>query len=167
MAKIYFTHTEDLKDIVLVLSNYLKKNSGHRMAIYEEQADFVLDFTRDWAGGSKGLDLLIYSDDDNMINLGKSITNTFKNEGLLSQYPKKGHKDIKRPTLTIRVGRVNQDVDFAKWAALIGEGIVKYFNPEYISQPTNEVKPSEDKTYYDRSFNQNATNNASLIFKKN
>lgn len=167
MAKIYFTSTDDLKDLVLSLNNYIKKNSGHRMAIYEEQADFVLDLTRDWAGGSKGLDLLVYSDDNNMINLGKSITETFKREGILSQYPKKGRKEVKRPTLTIRVGRVNQDFDLNRYSSLIGEGIVKYFNPEYINQSSNEVKSSEDKTYYDRSFNQNATNNASLIFKKN
>lgn len=167
MAKIYFTHTDDLKDLVLNLTNYLRKNSGHRMAIYEEQADFILNFTKDWAGGSKGLDFIVYNDDDNMINLGKSIVEVFKREGLLSQYPKKANGEAKMPTLTIRVGRVNQDVDFARFSTLIGEGIVKYFNPEYIRPIDTTIKASEDKTYYDRSFNQNATNNASLIFKKN
>jgi hypothetical protein len=167
MAKIFINHPEELKDFALGINNFLRKNSGHRMAIYEDQADLQIILTQDWAGGSKGLDILVYDDNEDIINLGKTIVDIFKNEGILSQYPKKAQGEANKPTLVVRVGRLNETIDTAKWSVLVAEGIVRFYNPEFIKfQEESTVKRSEDKTYYDRAFNQNATSNASLIFKK-
>ena len=167
MAKIFINHPEELKDFALGITSFLKKNSGHRMAIYEDQADLKIILTQDWANGSKGLDILVYDDNEDIINLGKTITELFKSEGILSQYPKKGQGEANKPTLVVRVGRLNETIDTAKWSVLVAEGIVRFYNPEFIKfQEESTVKRSEDKTYYDRAFNQNATSNASLIFKK-
>jgi hypothetical protein len=167
MAKIFINHPEELKDFALGINNFLRKNSGHRMAIYEDQADLQIILTQDWANGSKGLDILVYDDNEDIINLGKTIVELFKSEGILSQYPKKGQGEANKPTLVVRVGRLNETIDTAKWSVLVAEGIVRFYNPEFIKfQEESTVKRSEDKTYYDRAFNQNATSNASLIFKK-
>ena len=167
MAKIFINHPEELKDFALGINNFLRKNSGHRMAIYEDQADLQIILTQDWANGSKGLDILVYDDNEDIINLGKTIVELFKSEGILSQYPKKAQGEANKPTLVVRVGRLNETIDTAKWSVLVAEGIVRFYNPEFIKfQEESTVKISEDKTYYDRAFNQNATSNASLIFKK-
>jgi hypothetical protein len=167
MAKIFINHSEELKDFALGINNFLRKNSGHRMAIYEDQADLQIILTQDWAGGSKGLDILVYDDNQDIMNLGKTIVELFKNKEILSQYPKKAQGEANKPTLVVRVGRVRQDINTAKWSSLVAEGIVRFYNPEFVKfQEEPTVKRSEDKTYYDRSFNQNATSNASLIFKK-
>ena len=167
MAKIFINHSEELKDFALGINNFLRKNSGHRMAIYEDQADLQIILTQDWAGGSKGLDILVYDDNQDIMNLGNTIVELFKSEGILSQYPKKGQGEANKPTLVVRVARVSETVDTPKWSSLVAEGIVRFYNPEFVKfQEEPTVKRSEDKTYYDRAFNQNATSNASLIFKK-
>jgi hypothetical protein len=167
MAKIFINHPEELKDFALGINNFLRKNSGHRMAIYEDQADLQIILTQDWAGGSKGLDILVYDDNQDIMNLGKTIVELFKNEEILSQYPKKAKGEANKPTLVVRVGRVRESIDTAKWSSLVAEGIVRFYNPEFVKfQQEPIVKKSEDKTYYDRAFNQNSTSNASLIFKK-
>jgi len=167
MAKIFINHSEELKDFALGINNFLRKNSGHRMAIYEDQADLQIILTQDWAGGSKGLDILVYDDNQDIMNLGKTIVELFKSEGILSQYPKKGQGEANKPTLVVRVARVGETVDTPKWSSLVAEGIVRFYNPEFVKfQQEPIVKKSEDKTYYDRAFNQNSTSNASLIFKK-
>lgn len=167
MAKIFIDHPEELKDFALGITSFLRKNSGHRMAIYEDQSDLNIKLIQDWANGSKGLDILVYDDNQDIINMGKTITELFKSEGILSQYPKKAQGEANKPTLVVRVARVGETVDTPKWSSLVAEGIVRFYNPEFIKfQQEPTVKRSEDKTYYDRAFNQNATSNASLIFKK-
>ena len=85
-------------------------------------------------------------------------------------YPKAIPGGREFTTLVIKVGRPNDPIDEVRYGNIIGEAIVKYYNPEYEEilkhqeEPTN--KASKDKTYYDRAFNQSSTNNSSLIFKK-
>lgn len=169
MAKIFISSTEELKPLKDIIENTLKKNSGHRPALYQNTADFTIDLTQDWAGGSKGLDPLIHSNDYHISNMAKTITEIFKENAIQSQYPKRA-KEEKKDFLTLRVARVNHPIDIEFWGELIAMGIIKYFNPDYVSQGKNEkeptVKRSQDKTYYDRSFNNNSTSNASLIFRK-
>ena len=170
MAKIFISHPENLKSFADTISNALRKNSGHRPALYQEQSDFTLELSQDWAAGNPNPSILIFSEDTHLQNIGKSIADSFREEGIESTYPKRKNEDKNFPTLSFLAGRVNSDFDEVKWGTLVAKGIIKYFNPEYVQQSKNEkeplVKRSQDKTYYDRTFNNNATNNSSLIFKK-
>jgi hypothetical protein len=170
MAKIFISYPKELSNFTKTILDFLRKNSGHRLALYQQQSDFTIEFIRDWAGGEDSLDMFVFNDEKIVNELGKHIINNFKLNQIKSNYPKK-KKDLKEfNTLQIRVGRENQNIDFEFWSNLIAESIVSYFNPEYISAGKKEKEPlrkkPQDKTYYDRTFNNNATSNSSLIFKK-
>jgi hypothetical protein len=168
--KIFIESKEELKPLAEKIDFFLRKNSGHRKALYKDNADFNIEIDQDWAGGKKGLAIFISTNDTHIIELGKTITKLFLENNIDAEYPKKSSKKIEANTLLIIAGRVNSEIDTDLWAELISLGIIKYFNPEYIEKGKNEKEPlkkrPQDKTYYDRSFKNNATNNSSLIFKK-
>jgi len=170
MTKIYISSTEELSDLVKSIEDFLKKNSGHRKALFQEQADFTLNLGKERQLGSKDPIIYIYNENELISNIGKSITKNFRDNLINCSYPQNNGGESEFLTLTINVCRQNDSIDQIKYGTIIGEAIVKFFNPEYEEilkhQKESEVKASKDKTYYDRSFNQNSTSNSSLIFKK-
>jgi hypothetical protein len=171
MAKIFISYPEELKPLADVISDTLRKNSGHRPALFQEQADFTLQLSQDWAGGDKHPTLFVFSNDERLKDIGKSIASTFREENIFANFPifLREHKDY--PTLGFNAGRRNQPFDENIWGTLVAKAIIKYFNPEYIEISGKKekeplVKRSQDKTYYDRTFNNNATKNSSILFKK-
>lgn len=170
MAKIFFSYPDELKGLAQVIQDILRKNSGHRPALFQEQSDFTLELGQDWAGGDKHPTLFVFDQDEHLKNIGKTIASIFREENIFANYPIFARSQKQYPTLGFCAGRKNQPFDEKAWGELVAKGIIKYFNPEYIEQGKNEkeplVKRSQDKTYYDRSFNNKATNNASLLFKK-
>lgn len=170
MAKIFISYPEELKPLADFVSNFLRKNSGHRPALYQEQSDFTLELAQDWAGGNENPAFFIFDNNQQLQDIGKTITGLFREQGILSEYPKKKNEKKEFSTLQLKAGRVNHPIDVNKWGEIIGLGIIKYFNPEYVNQGKNEKEPlrkrPQEKTYYDRTFNNNSTNNASILFKK-
>jgi hypothetical protein len=170
MAKIFISYPEELTPLAESISNFLRKNSGHRPALYQEQSDFTLELTQDWAGGNNNPTLFIFEDNNILKSIGKNIVDLFKSEGIAAEYPKKKNETKEFLILQIKAGRVNHPIDSNKWGEIIAIGIIKYFNPEYVSAGKKEKEPlrkrPQDKTYYDRTFNNNATKNSSILFKK-
>jgi hypothetical protein len=170
MAKIYISSTDELKDLSKHIEDFLKKNSGHRKALFQDQADFTLNLGKERLLGSKDPVIYIYDENELISNIGMSITKNFKDNLINCSYPKNNGDTTEFLTVTVNVCREDKSVDQAKFGSIIGEAIVKFFNPEYEDilnhQKESGIKLSKDKTYYDRSFNQNATSNSSLIFKK-
>jgi len=170
MAKLYISAIDELKPLATVIEDFLKRNSGHRKALFQNQADLTLELGKERQLGSKNPVIYIYDENDLVSNLGKTITKNFKDNLIDCSYPQNNGGSKEYLTLTINVCRQNDSIDQHKYGNIIGEAIVKYFNPEYEEilkhQQNNERKASSDKTYYDRAFNQNATNNSSLIFGK-
>jgi hypothetical protein len=170
MAKIFIQSLDGLDTLASTLENFLKKNSGHRKALFQNQADFTLEICRDTSLGSKVPTVAIFDDNEALNAIGTAISNGFRSILIEAGYPKKVNESREFLTLVIKVGRPNDPIDEVQYGNIIGEAIVKYYNPEYElilknqSEPT--IKASKDKTYYDRAFNQNSTSNASLIFKK-
>jgi hypothetical protein len=170
MAKIFISALEELNPLAISIEDFLKRHSGHRKALFQPQADLTLELGKERQLGSKDPVVYIYDDSEFVSNIGKSITENFRNNLINSSYPQNNGSSKEYLTLTINVCRQNDTVDQDKYGKIIGEAIVKFFNPEYEeilkhqSEPTN--KASKDKTYYDRAFNQGSTSNASLIFKK-
>jgi hypothetical protein len=170
MAKIFISYPEELKPLADVISNSLRKNSGHRPALYQEQSDFTLELAQDWAGGNNNPTFFIFEDNHILQSIGKNTVELFQAEGISAEYPKKKNETKNFPTLQLKAGRVNHEIDTIKWGEIVAMGIIKYFNPEYISAGKKEKEPlrkkPQDKTYYDRTFNNNATSNSSILFKK-
>jgi len=170
MAKIFITVDNGLEGIKSSIENFLKKNSGHRIALFQNQADFTIHIQKDTALGFKGVGLYIYDNNETINNLGRKITDTFKSNLIDSNYPKKINGEVEFPTLVFKACRLNDEVNQEQYGTLVAEAIIKFFNPEYEEilkhQQESERKSSKDKTYYDRAFGQNATSNSSLIFKK-
>lgn len=170
MAKFYFSTIDELKPLATVIEDFLKSHSGHRKALFQNQADLTIELGKERQLGSKDPIIYVYDESELAINLGKSITKNFKDNLVNCTYPQNNGGSKEYLTLTINVCRQNDTIDQNKYGTIIGEAIVKYFNPEYEEilnhQQNNERKSSKDKTYYDRAFNQNATNNSSLIFGK-
>ena len=169
MAKIYLV-SDNLDLCLNTIENFIKKNSGHRKALFQNQADITIELTWDSSLGDKNPSMNIFDDNELVSNIGKSIADSFRLELINSGYPKKTGGSREFPTLVLKVGRMNIPIDEVRYGNIIGEAIVKYLDPEYSkikeyqSEPT--IKSSKDKTYYDRAFNQGSTNNSSLIFKK-
>lgn len=170
MAKIFIQPLDGLNVLATTLENFLKKNSGHRKALFQNQADFTLEICRDTSLGSKVPTMAIFDHNEALIGIGASIANSFRALLIEAGYPKKIAGEKEFATLVIKVGRPNDLIDEVRYGNIIGEAIVKYYNPEYElilnHQADNTIKATNDKTYYDRAFNQNSTSNASLIFKK-
>lgn len=170
MAKIFIQPLDGLDVLATTLENFLKRNSGHRKALFQNQADFTLEICRDTSLGSKVPTMAIFDQNEALIGLGASIANCFRLVLIEAGYPKTIPGGREFATLVIKVGRPNDHIDEVSYGNIIGEAIVKYYNPEYEeilkhqAEPT--IKASKDKTYYDRAFNQGSTNNSSLIFKK-
>lgn len=170
MAKIFIQPLDGLNVLATTLENFLKKNSGHRKALFQNQADFTLEICRDTSLGSKVPTMAIFDHNEALIGIGASIANSFRSLLIEAGYPKKISGEKEFATLVIKVGRPNDPIDEVRYGNIIGEAIIKYYNPEYEeilkhqAEPT--IKASKDKTYYDRAFNQGSTNNSSLIFKK-
>ncbi len=53
MAKIYITSIDELKPLTTVIEDFLKRNSGHRKALFQNQADLTLDLGKERQLGSK------------------------------------------------------------------------------------------------------------------
>jgi hypothetical protein len=170
MAKIYLKSDLDYAPIIESIERFLRKNSGHRKALYEDQCDFVIEFTSDWAGGSEKITPIVFNKDHQMKGLAQSIVSCFKETSFPYAYPDGKNQPVGRQLLQIRLGRKHQEIPLEEYGQLIAEGIIKYFNPEYISAGNKEKEPlrkkPQDKTYYDRTFNNNATSNSSILFKK-
>ena len=170
MAKIYISSIEELNPLATVIEDFLKRNSGHRKALFQNQADLTLELGKERQLGSKNPVIYIYDEQELSSGLGKSITKNFKDNLIECEYPRNNGGSKEYTTITINVCRQNDSIDQNKYGTIIGEAIVKYFNPEYEEilkhQQNNERKASKDKTYYDRAFGQNSTNNSSLIFGK-
>jgi len=170
MAKIFIQPLDGLDVLATTLENFLKKNSGHRKALFQNQADFTLEICRDTSLGSKVPTMAIFDHNEALIGIGASIANSFRLLLIEAGYPKKIAGEKEFATLVIKVGRPNDPIDEVRYGNIIGEAIVKYYDPEYQlilnHQADNTIKATNDKTYYDRAFNQNSTSNASLIFKK-
>lgn len=171
MAKIYFKSEPEYTQIIDIIEKSLRKNSGHRKALYEQQCDFVIEIVSDWAGGSEKMTPIVFNRDNQMKQLAHSIVERFEETTFPYAHPDGKSGKVSGQLLQIRIGRKHQDIPLKEYGELIAMGIIKYFNPEYFEggskhekEPT--VKRSKDKTYYDRSFNSNSTNNASLLFKK-
>ena len=170
MAKLFITIEDNLEGLKTTLENYLKKNSGHRIALFQNQAEFTIHIQKDSPLGFKGVGLYIYEDNELINNIGKKITDTFKKNLIDANYPKKINGGSEFATLIIKVCRSNNEIDQSQYGTLIAESIVNFFNPELEDilkhQQDSGRKASQDKTYYDRAFTQGATSNSSLIFKK-
>ena len=170
MAKIYISALEELLPLATSIEDFLKRHSGHRKALFQHQADLTIELGKERQLGSKDPVIYVYDENELAINLGKSITNNFRDNLINSSYPQNNGGSKEYLTLTINVCRQSDNVDQSKYGNIIGEAIVKYFNPEYEKilnyQAESTIKSSKDKTYYDRAFNQGSTNNSSLIFKK-
>lgn len=170
MAKIFIQPLDGLDVLANTLENFLKKNSGHRKALFQNQADFTLEICKDTSLGSKVPTMAIFDHNEALIGIGASIANSFRSVLIEAGYPKTISGSREFTTLVIKVARLNDPIDEVRYGNIIGEAIVKYYNPEYEeilkhqAEPT--IKASKDKTYYDRAFNQGSTNNSSLIFKK-
>jgi hypothetical protein len=170
MAKIFIQPLDGLDVLATTIENFLKKNSGHRKALFQNQADFTLEICRDTSLGTKFPTMAIFDHNEALIGIGASIANSFRSLLIEAGYPKKIAGQREFVTLVIKVGRPNDTIDEVRYGNIIAEAIVKYYDPEYQlilnHQADNTIKATNDKTYYDRAFNQNSTSNASLIFKK-
>jgi len=141
MAKIFISATEELVPLKEGIENILRKNSGHRPALYQEQADFTIELFQDWAGGNSNPCFFIFNNDEHLQSIGKNIVELFKSENVLAEYPKKKNENKDFSTLALRAGRVNDSINYDQWSNIIAIGIIKYFNPEYINQGKDEKEP--------------------------
>jgi ribosomal protein S10 len=170
MAKIYISFDSEFADVADRIEKYLRKNSGHRRALYEEQSDFTIHLSSNWAAGDEKLTPLLSDNNKQLNDIGKEICKNFEESNIPVNYPKNKGTKKEYPTLQLNLGRQNTAFDREQWSELIAEGIIKYFNPDYVqfkkSQKEPLVKRSQDKTYYDRAFNNNPTNNSSILSRK-
>ena len=115
MAKIYISYPEHLKGLYDVISNTLRKNSGHRPAIYQEQSDFTLELGQDWAGGDKHPSLFVFDNNQQISDIGKSIADMFNQEKIYANYPKKKNEPRNVPTLLFYAGREKSEFNEILW----------------------------------------------------
>ncbi len=111
MAKIFIQPLDGLDLLTNTLENFLKKNSGHRKALFQNQADFTLEICRDTSLGSKVPTMAIFDHNEALIGLGASIANSFRSVLIEAGYPKAIPGGREFTTLVIKVGRPNDPID--------------------------------------------------------
>lgn len=168
MAKIFIAGPEKLKPLLDSISDILRKNSGHRISLFQEQADLTLELYFDELGGPKDPVVVLFNKDEVAKSIGTYITELFREDNIFCNYPIMSQDSRNFKTLGFNVGRVRTELDHNRFANIIAKSIIKYFNPEYINTEVtdNTPKTSQNKSYYDRSFNSNSTSNSSLLFGK-
>jgi len=176
MAKVYIKSDEDSDLVKDFLKKYIRQNTHHNLSVHEKNADLCISlFTPEYPAEQR-FTAYLYNNDESMEELANKIyyqcskadikTKTISKRSI----PRDQYEiDFKCPTLCINLTNGSVEIDEEVYALVIGQGLVSYFSPGTVFDTfsvKDKIKKPGDKSFVNRKYIQESTNNSKLLFKK-
>jgi hypothetical protein len=176
MAKVYIKNDENSELVAEFLKKYIRQETVHNLSVHESNADFCISLKIPEFPADSRLNAYTYNNVENMEELASKIYyQCSKAEIKVRELKKKSMPkdqydiDFKCPTLTINLTNDSIEIDEEVYAIVIGQGIVSYLNPGTVFDTfsvKDKIKKPGDKSFVNRKYVQQPTNNTKLLFKK-
>jgi len=176
MAKIHIKSDEYSSLVKEFLEKYIRQETPYNLTVHESNADFCVSlFTPEYPAEQRFF-AYIYNNDEAMEELASKIYyQCSKAEIRVNKLSKRSMPrdeyeiDFKCPTLCINLTNDSVEIDEEVYALAIGQGIVSYLNPGTVFDTfsvKDKIKKPGDKSFVNRKYVQQPTNNSKLLFKK-
>ena len=176
MAKIYIKSDEDSELVLDFLEKYIRQSTAHNLAVKEENADFCISLFIPEYPAEERLNTHIFNNVEGMEDLANKIyyqcsKAEIKTRPVSKQsIPREEYESyFKCPTLVINLTNDSKEIDEEVYALVIGQGIVSYLNPGAVFDTfsvKDKIKKPGDKSFVNRKYIQEPTNNTKILFKK-
>jgi hypothetical protein len=176
MAKIYIKSDEYSEPVKTFLKRYIRQSTPHNLAVHEQNADVCISLLIPEYPAEELFNAYLYNNDQNMQELGDRIyyqcsKAEIKTMPLAKRSMPREEYDMnfKCPTLNINLTNDSKEIDEEVYALVIGQGIVSYFSPGTVFNTfsvKDKIKKPGDKSFVNRKYIQESTNNSKILFKK-
>lgn len=164
--KIYMKYLDQLSGVASTIEDIIRANSDIGFAVYEKNADLIIDLGYSYPTGKNTLHCMLYDHNPIIKNVSDSIYNAGKKRNILVDYGKIDKRIAApgMPTVFVKLGRANYEINENSWASAIAEGIISgVIGDTDISDPIKYSKPSIQKPSYERNFAQEPTRNSDIF----
>jgi hypothetical protein len=176
MAKIFIKSDENSEIVKDFLKKYIRQETVHNLSVHESNADFCISLFIPEFPAEQVFFAYLYNNDESMEELANKIYYQCSKAELRTKKVSKRsisreeyEIDFKCPTLCINLSNDSIEIDEEVYALVIGQGIVSYLNPGTVFDTfsvKDKIKKPGDKSFVNRKFIQQPTNNSKLLFKK-
>ena len=176
MAKIYIKSDEYSEPVKGFLKKYIRQNTPHNLAVHEQNADICITLLIPEYPAEELFNAYLYNNDQNMQELADRIyyqcsKAEIKTTSLVKRSMPRDEYELnfKCPTLIINLTNDSKEIDEEVYALVIGQGIVSYFSPGTVFNTfsvKDKIKKPGDKSFVNRKYIQESTNNSKILFKK-
>ena len=176
MAKIHIKSDEESSLVKELLERYIRQETSHNLSVHQSNADICISLFIPEYPAEQTFFAYLYNNDESMEELaGKIYYQCSKAEIRTKKVSKRSisreeyELDFKCPTLCINLTNDSIEIDEEVYALAIGQGIVSYLNPGTVFDTfsvKDKIKKPGDKSFVNRKYVQQPTNNSKLLFKK-
>lgn len=176
MAKLFIKSDEYSEPVKTFLKKYIRQNTPYNLAVHEQNADFCISLFIPEYPAEERLNTHIFNNVEGMEDLANKIyyqcsKAEIKTRPVTKQSISREEYEsyFKCPTLVINLTNDSKEIDEEVYALVIGQGIVSYLNPGTVFDTfsvKDKIKKPGDKSFVNRKYIQEPTNNTKLLFKK-
>lgn len=176
MAKIYIKSDEDSRLVKDFLKKYIRQETVHNLAVHEQNADICISLFIPEYPAEERFNAYFYNNTENLQELADKIYYQCSKAEIKTRpvakrsIPRDQYEiDFKCPTLGINLTNDSKEIDDEIYALVIGQGIVSHFAPGTVFDTfsiKDKVKKPGDKSFTNRKYIQESTNNSRILFKK-
>jgi len=175
MAKIFIKSDENSEQVKDFLKKYIRKETVHNLSVHEQNADVCISLFIPEYPEEQRFNAYFYNNSENMQELADRIYYQCSKAEIKTRpvskksMPREEYEiDYKCPTLSINLTNDSVEIDEEVYALVIGQGIVSYFNPGAVFDTfsvKDKIKKPGDKSFVNRKYIQEPTNNSRMLFK--
>ena len=176
MAKIFIKSDENSEPVKDFLKKYIRQETVHNLSVHEQNANVCISLFIPEYPEEQRFNVSFYNNAENMQELADRIYYQCSKAEIKTRpvskksMPRDEYEiDFKCPTLIINLTNDSIEIDEEVYALVIGQGIVSHFNPGATFDTfsvKDKIKKPGDKSFVNRKYIQEPTNNSRILFKK-
>lgn len=176
MAKIFIKNDEDSTLVKDFLKKYIRQETVHNLSVHEQNADICISLFIPEYPAEQRFNAYFYNNAESMEDLADRIYYQCSKAEIKTRpvskrsMPRDQYEiDFKCPTLCINLTNDSVEIDDEIYALVIGQGIVSHFSPGTVFDTfsvKDKIKKPGDKSFTNRKYIQETTNNSKILFKK-
>ena len=176
MDKLFIKSDEYSEPVKTFLKKYIRQNTPYNLAVHEQNADFCISLFIPEYPAEERLNAHIFNNVEGMEDLANKIyyqcsKAEIKTRPVTKQSVSREQYEsyFRCPTLVINLTNDSKEIDEEVYALVIGQGIVSYLNPGAVFDTfsvKDKIKKPGDKSFVNRKYIQEPTNNTKILFKK-
>ena len=176
MAKLFIKSDEYSEPVKTFLKKYIRQNTPYNLAVHEQNADICISLKIPEYPAEERLNTHFFNNVEGMEDLANKINYQCSKADIKTRpvskqsIPREEYEAFfKCPTLVINLTNDSKEIDEEVYALVIGQGIVSYLNPGTVFDTfsvKDKIKKPGDKSFVNRKYIQEPTNNARILFKK-